>query len=158
MRRGSGFKWACLLGLTLFGFVGCARDVVTRGYLTDGYPVSLRFAPPEPEFPAQLPPLPITLDPQPSGAFEIPPVPSMPEDELSAVPAQPGQQFTAPQAADRSQPEMPMEGGVVLPPMFLRFFPDGRPAGVELLAPAAAAPSYFTVPSSSAEYRRIRNK
>lgn len=50
---------------------GCQRVEITRGYLSKGPPVALRFAAPEP-YVVDLPPLPKSSNPQPGAMVEMP--------------------------------------------------------------------------------------
>lgn len=50
---------------------GCQRVEITRGYLSKGPPVALRFAEPEPDV-VDLPPLPKSSNPQPGAMAEMP--------------------------------------------------------------------------------------
>jgi hypothetical protein len=100
------------------------------GYLQRKAPVVLRFAPPSGSPFISLPPLPITKDPQPTGEFDNPAAEAMAN---SRPPAGPGPHvILVPVGATNISQGAP----ITLDPAILqvlKFYPNGKPAGVELI-------------------------
>lgn len=135
---------------------------VPQGYLPKAGPAGLRFAPQAKPRPAYLPPLPITPDPQPAAISE--PTPGSAGNSVTthvAGQVSPPKALPATDAVNASQGNRaktavnPSESGVVTPQMLLKFFPNGKPAGYEMLLNEPVnfqVPVRETRPSSSASY------
>ena len=136
-----------------------------RGYLSQLPPPGLRFAaPPKPPV-ANLPPLPITYDPQPvfSSEFASPttdlhsPITALPPSSEPPATSVPFAALTSNFNTNRTGniPSGPVDMASVSPQMLVRFFQNGKPRDIELLLTNAVS---FRVPvqdekrSSSASY------
>ena len=105
------------------------------GYLANAKAGPLRFAPAVPPRPADLPPVPVTHDPQPTRPPEFPKVAEGPQtivttrrDETPTA-VFPPSESTAPKARSAA------DFGATLfltPQMLVRFFPNGKPIGAAL--------------------------
>jgi hypothetical protein len=127
-----------VLGLSLI-LLGC-QDVRTTGYLSQGPPRHLQFAPPI-QYVA-LPPLPKTSDPQPP--MPILNVETEPSQIVGSTPQNPAPREAVgsapvPNATGTGTNQQPVKvdltlqsSGLLTPDMLLRFFPTGKPAGFEL--------------------------
>lgn len=135
---------------------------VPQGYLPKAGPAGLRFAPPAKPRPAYLPPLPITPDPQPTAVSE--PAPGSAGNSVTTHVTGQTSPRKAPAATDAVNANQgnraktagsPAESGLVTPQMLLKFFPNGKPAGYEMLLNDPVSfqvPVRETRPSSSASY------
>ena len=158
----------CLIAVNVLGAPPAPpKDVPSpAGYLSKTGPGTLRFAPVAKPGSAPLPPLPITPDPQPAAAPQ--PATVIGGNSTTAavyVARQPAPVKNGAAVADSassstnaaSQTRSPIlpEAGMMNPQMFLRFFPNGKPAGVGVLLNDAVnfeVPIKETRLSSSASY------
>ncbi len=136
----------------------------TSGYLPKSAPAGLRFAPPPKPRPDYLPPLPITPEPQPTGLFDSAPLTTnvtiVVTNVVAPVKAPKGGAMTETARSERKAAKsgkkemMTAEPGRVSPEMLLRFFPNGKPAGMEMLVndPVNFQAPIRERPSSSAGY------
>jgi hypothetical protein len=163
----AAFFFLGLLVFSAFSVVGQAVKVERpAGYLNKPPPGGLRFAaPPKPPV-EQLPPLPVTYDPQPLFSHEF----AQPFGEAarmhSVVPAPSA--FARPPSVEELvdsnfirpisiPPVVPVDSGVVSPQMLVRFFAPGQTAEVGVIVDTSVAfqpPVYRgPKPSSSAVFR-----
>jgi hypothetical protein len=126
-------------GVLSLALTGCS-NVRTKGYLTQGPPRYLIFAPPQPEF-VSLPPLPKYSDSQPPAPIlaemgqpqKASAVVQPPDGAREAVGAAPFPQVTGTANSQTNKVEFTLQSsGLITPEMLLRLFQGGRTAGFEL--------------------------